>query len=136
MKTVEKWQIISIHKLLATAKLMEQKDNIIAGFVQGRTIESTKALYYNEANEIINFLRAKVNQPVKFDPRDKMRKKVISCCMECGWQKNGKADMPKVYTWVLKYGYMHKPLNDYTLEELPLLVTQAEEMKRTFINSL
>jgi hypothetical protein len=136
MKTVEKWQIISIHKFLATAKLMDQKENIIAGFVQGRHIASTKDLFYNEANEVIKFLKAKVGEPKKYDPRDKMRKKIISCCMECGWQKNGKADMPKIYTWVKKYGYMHKALNDYTLEELPLLVTQAEEMKRTFINNL
>lgn len=85
---------------------------------------------------------------------DKMRKRIISMAHEMGWelplaplafgegpgvrQCSGKpkADMPRINAWCEKYGYLHKPLNSYTLQELPTLVTQFENMYQDFIKKI
>jgi hypothetical protein len=65
-----------------------------------------------------------------------MRRKVIAILAARGATKNGKPDMPHIYQWVLKYGYLHKPFNHYTQAELPRLVTQAERIVASDLKAL
>ncbi len=95
-------------------------------------------LDFDEANKLINVLDAEEKEMyrMKRNSEDAMRKKIISCCREMGWHKSGKADMLRIEAWVLKFGYLHKKLNAYTAQELPQLVTQAENMKNGYLASL
>jgi hypothetical protein len=71
------------------------------------------------------------------DPANRMRRKVIGILAARGAMlPNGKPDMAHVYAWVLKYGYAHKPLNAYTVAELPRLVTQAEAIQHSDLNAI
>jgi len=133
-KPIEKWQLTKLHTLLQLTNKIPYKQDLMDTFCSdGRYPTSSKDLYFDEANNIINYLAA-MHQ--KNDPADLMRKKIISCCREMGWHKSGKADMLRIEAWVMKFGYMHKKLNDYTVQELPQLVTQAENMKRSYLASL
>lgn len=100
--------------------------NIVLGATNGRT-DSTSALTWHEADDLIRALRKQVA-----DKGDVMRKKVIAILRSYGMirltSQGVRADMPRIYEWVLKYGYLHKPLNDYTVKELPALVSQAEKL--------
>jgi hypothetical protein len=44
--------------------------------------------------------------------------------------------MQRIYAWVEKYGYLHKHLNKYTYEELPKLVSQAEQCYYSFLKTV
>lgn len=89
-----------------------------------------------EANLMINALKAKIKaaSTVENDKSQKQRRRIISMCHEMGLKTStGTIDMTKVNALVAKYGHKnkagHKVLNDYTVEELPKLVTQFERMK-------
>ncbi|MBK7285951.1 MAG: hypothetical protein IPI95_01935 [Flavobacteriales bacterium] len=66
----------------------------------------------------------------------RQRRKVIAILAGRGATKDGKPDMPHIYAWVRKYGYLHKELNAYTREELPRLVTQAEAIAGTDLQAV
>lgn len=57
----------------------------------------------------------------------RQRRKIIAILAGRGCiTPGGKPDMAHIHAWVQRYGYLHKPMNDYTNKELPRLVTQAE----------
>lgn len=104
----------------------------------GRT-ESTRDLTEQETDKIIKKLEAEFKE---FDVANKMRRKLISMAREMGWEIAGKyawekpkADMDRVNAWCEKYGQFHKPLSKHTLQELPLLVTQFEQVYKSFLSS-
>lgn len=66
----------------------------------------------------------------------RQRRKVIAILAGRGVTKDGKPDMPHIYAWVRKYGYLHQELNAYTREELPRLVTQAEAIAGTDLQAV
>jgi hypothetical protein len=132
-------QLARIHVLLHKSGLMAYKADMVTEVTNGRE-HSSKLLTHEEANVMIARLEATVKErqakQKAQEPEQIMRRKIISCCREMGWIKGGKADMPRIYTWVLKYGYLHKSLNKYTAAELPRLVTQAENMKNDYLKSV
>ena len=73
-------------------------------------------------------------KPGSVQKMDRMRKRILSMCYSIGWtrynpeKRRQEVDMDRLEAWLLKYGYLHKPLNDYTYMELPALVTQAERL--------
>ena len=68
------------------------------------------------------------------DPDEKaaevMRRKMIALAHELQWQKEGtkKVDMVKLDGWCKKFGMYKKSLNQHTIKELPLLISQFEIM--------
>lgn len=71
------------------------------------------------------------------DSANRMRRKIIGILKARGAVlPGGKADMPHVYAWVLKYGYLHKDLNAYTVAELTRLVSQAEAITVSDIKAI
>ena len=110
----------------------ETKGEMVLSFTDNRTIKSSE-MTKTECQSLINDLNHKLN----FDPRaDKMRKKVISQFIKMGYTVNGKIDMVALDVWCQKYGHQHKPLNSYAYDELPKLVTQAENMYYSFIRTV
>lgn len=67
---------------------------------------------------------------------DRMRRKVIAICASHGMTKDGKPDMEHINAWCTKYGFGHKPLNNYGNAELPRLVTQAERIMQSDLLAL
>lgn len=130
-------QLSRIHILLNKIGRMGYKADYVINATDGRE-HSTKLLTFVEANNVISVLEEEEKEYYKKNrnSEDVQRKKIISCCREMGWVKSGKADMARIYSWVLKFGYLHKKLNDYTAAELPKLVTQAENMKKDHLNRI
>lgn len=104
------------------------------GFTSGRS-GSSKDLTSDEANALIRHLK-------QLDPEEvaaeKMRRKIISMAHEMGWRLPGttRADMQRIDSWCVKYGYLHKKLNQYLPAELPALVTQFEAVYKSFLKGI
>lgn len=107
---------------------------LVLEFTKGRT-SSLHDLAVTELLELTGQLRALGNRDAA--KCDRMRKKVIGILKGCGYiLPDGKADMPRIYAWVLDRGYLHKELNSYTDNELPRLVFQAEQVQASMIQQL
>lgn len=117
----------------------ETKREMVANFTNNRT-DRTSGMDYYEAQNIIDHMQAvKDGKPQKpkhnnpDDPANKQRRKILSICHELGWEDGrGKIDWVRLNAYLLKYGYKHyEQLNDYSLAELPTLVTQFENLLKT-----
>lgn len=98
--------------------------DLLADITGGRT-DSLRSLTPRELRDIEQKLQELLD-PVEASMQ-RMRRKIIGILAARGAvNAKGKPDMPHVYAWVRKYGYLKKELNDYTLKELPKLVHQAE----------
>lgn len=103
-------------------------------FSGGRT-ESSRELDDNEMLAAIKELEA--NNLLELDKANIMRRKIISMAHELAWKTaGGKIDMKRIDAWCVKYGYLSKALNKYTLTELPKLVTAFEIFYNKFIKAL
>lgn len=131
-------QLRAIHALLNEAGLMDEKADIVGGFTGGRTTH-VREMKKGEAMALIQHLKSASPQPSpkerEYVGSEKMRNKILSMAHEMGWHQEGtnKIDMKHVNDWCLKYGYLHKKLDDYTYSELPRLVTQVEGVYKDFI---
>lgn len=111
--------------LAAQAGLSKDDIAVLVGQVtDGRTSRSSE-MEVMEAQMLIDNLQQKVDTKAT-DKLDTMRKKIIAMAREMNWEVNRKADMQRIYAWVLKYSPQHKPLNDHNQAELAKLVTQFE----------
>ncbi len=126
-------QLKRLHVLLGQTKLMDQKPSLVSSFSNGRT-ESSRELTDVEAEDLINWLDAQ--QRIN-DPGDRQRKLIIHYAHQMGYEREpGKIDMDRVNAWCIKFGQYHKPLNDHTLKELPYLVTQFEQVYKSFLKGI
>lgn len=117
---------------------------IIASFTNQRT-ESLKDVEPEEVKAMIAHLngegkggQTRRSAPTPLDIQmDTMRKKIISRFRTMGWVlAGGKADMPRIYKWVLKYGAAHKPLNKLNYLDLTDLVTEVEAVYRKHLEGV
>lgn len=111
----------------------ETKEQMVYTYTRGRTNRSSK-MSVEECQNLINDLRQKTSYNQESDT---MRKKIISLFRKMSYTlPDGKVDMCAVEVWTEKYGYLHKPLNNYTYAELPKLVTQAQAVYQSFLKSV
>jgi hypothetical protein len=119
-----------LHTLLAKTDQQKNKASLVFAFTEGRT-ESSSEMSIGECNSLIAWLQ-NLDKP-RVDPADKMRKKILSICHDMNWELvSGKIDWDRLNNWLKKFGYLHKGLNEYTMQELPKLVTQFENLLKTF----
>jgi hypothetical protein len=113
----------------------ETKEAMVLGFSAGRS-NSSRNLYFIEASELIKHLEA--GDPQK-EAINRMRGKVLYYAHEMGWHtfKSGKyvADVIRVDSWCLKYGYIKRKLDGYSFLELPRLVSQFEAVYQSFLSN-
>lgn len=129
-------QVKAINATLAKMGLMSDKADIVLNATDGRTSHSS-AMSFEEAKALL----AALNRNVKATqatpkPSQKMVNKLFAMAHEIGWIKGVtmvtpagitcKKDYSRVHAWVDKFGYLHKPLSQYTYAELPKLVAQFE----------
>lgn len=138
-----KEQVIAINVIFQKRGMMDEKANIIDSFTNGRTTHSNQ-LYFNEAHTMLQSLNA--DKPLQ-QGLNKMARKLIAMAHEVGYVKKAsvvtgageiveKNDYTRLNDWMLKYGYLHKPLKDYTYEELPKLLTQYTEVYKSIMSSI
>ena len=131
-------QYFAIERKAKTMGIPVNRDEVIAGLTHGRT-HSLKALSPHEYRELVNYMNQLVakQQVENTNVEDKMRKKVISLLCNMGYTVHGKPDMLRIQLWVQQYGHVKgKRLNDYTRQELPKLISQAEIMYNKFLDKL
>lgn len=129
-----------LNATIAAKGIMEVKGEMILQFTGGRTERSSK-LTESEGQEMCNLLNASKGdraQTVTEMQKDRMARNIIAMAHELGWIKRGQVmtkdglrvvnDYSALNEWMLKYGYLHKPLNQYTFSELPELVTQFKSV--------
>lgn len=112
------------------------KSELVSDFTNGKK-NGLSALTPWEYAEFIKWLNR--TYPSGYTPEqiraNRMRKKIISLFMKMGYIENHRPDMDRIYDWVLKYGSKNKPLNDYSVTELPALISQVEIMYKKFLLS-
>ncbi len=119
--------------LLTKANLQGRRHAIVFDYSGGRT-ESSRELTDPEIMRLIRDLEKGFKE---LDRADKMRKKIISQAHEMGWElPSGKIDMDMINAWCVKYGFKHKPLNSYSYKELPVLVTQFDNMYNDYLKAI
>ena len=129
---IDNKQIRIIYALLpgAIKNDQEAKESLITQYTGDPDLGSVKDLGAQQADRLISDLR--VLKQKSIDPADRMRKKILSICHDMGWElEDGRIDWKRLNGWLIKYGYLHKKLNDYKLQELPALVTQFENVQRS-----
>lgn len=127
-------QIKHMGALMAWLNIQAHKDTIILSHTNGRT-SSRKDMYYGEAAALCQWLQQQYDQAHHQEAAaNEMRRKIISKARRLKWElPTGKADMLAINNWCMKYGYLHKPLNQYTYSELPKLVSQFSNVAKSYI---
>lgn len=126
--------------VLNSLGLLETRADYIQQFTDGRT-GSTKEMYEHEADAMIAALNGqpakayKQTRPVANDDKaNNQRRRIIAMAHELGWTYSvggqAKADMKRIDDWCVKFSYLKKPMNEYTLTELPKLVSQFQLMSK------
>lgn len=131
-------KLARFHALLALCKKQAYKIDYVVDVSNGRT-QSSKELTDQEMDQLIETLVSEWHQSLgkKKPEEDKMRKKVISICHELGWHLPGttQIDMNAVNRFCETHSYLKKRLNKYTLQELPKLVSQFEQVLKSYYKS-
>lgn len=150
-----------LHALITKLSMMEHKPYLVESFTHGRS-SSSKDLTNFECIELIKHLKMLQNlknvdatqeathvshamPPIKkqtpYEQGDAMRKKIIALAHQINWKtthpRSGKeiADMKRINEWCKTHGYLHKELNHYTVTELPVLVTQFQNMYNSYLKT-
>ncbi len=110
-------------------------EDLVYQFTGGRET-SSKEMLMEECQAMINHLSL-LTKDKGVSPEaaraDKMRKKIISICHEMNLKlDSGKIDMHRVNYVCQESTYLKKKLDQYTLSELPKLVTQFEQILKSF----
>jgi hypothetical protein len=127
-------QVKAIYSLLGQHGLRDEKENIVSAFTGGKT-NSVRAMSFEEAKALISHLKT-------LDPSDKasdkMRNKIISMAHEMSWRIEGtdRIDMKHLNGWCIAHSYLKKKLDDYKHNELPKLVSQFEEVYKSYLKNL
>ncbi|WP_044203896.1 hypothetical protein [Flammeovirga sp. OC4] len=121
---------------LNTLGIKEQRKDIVLQYTEGRT-DSTKEMTQDEVLLMLQDLLIQINPPeyeVQKKEVSKMRSKIIAIASKIGMvelKENFKeTDWSYFNAWMMQYGYLHKRLPKYKLNELPKLVSQFEQMEK------
>jgi hypothetical protein len=128
-------QIKAIYALLSKLGLRDDKESIVRAFSGGKHSSLSK-LKDGEAAALIGHLKSMVNPHDASDT--KMKNKIIGMAHEMNWtiEGTGKVDMDHLNNWCVKSGYLHKPLDAYRHNELPKLVSQFEEVYKSYLKQV
>lgn len=130
MQLISKDKIKTIQGLFRQTNLVSQKINILAGY----GVEHTNELTETKGKALINYLRSQL--PKTHDSANQMRRKVLAMAHKLRWEhEDGTVNMQSVNNWCINRSYLKKELNDYTYDELPKLVSEFQQMYKSYIRS-
>lgn len=124
-----------LHTLLHSLGLSDQKRELVGTYTNGRTTGSAE-MDDEEAGALIDHLERYAMTMEKSRKSNTMRRKIIAMAHQLGWTAHGKIDMARVNAWCVKNGFGHKPLNAYSYEELPTLVSVFETMYKQVLEKI
>lgn len=119
--------------LLGKFGLRDEKESIVNAFTGGRTT-STKVMSDKEAVALIAHLQSLDTDVAS---AEKMRNKILYYGHEMNWRLPGteRIDMQRVNNWCIKFGYLKKPLDAHTQKELPQLLSQFEQVYKSYLKN-
>jgi len=131
-----------LYKLLAEKKLMSRRHDIVYAASDGTT-ENSAELSELQIDDLIEYLEnygeeKPTRSGVAYNGQ-RMRRRILSMCYSIGWtrfdadQKRHVVDMERLDGWLRKYSHLHKALNDYKYDELPVVVHQFENLMKSVI---
>lgn len=133
------WQIKTIHAILSKmgkSNDKEYKEHLVLQFTKGRET-STKGMYYAEAKAMIaslNEIAPKSEEDIK---AERMRRKILALARKMGWElDNGKVDIRRVDNWCRNNSTLKKGINKHKYSELPALVSQFQNVYKSYLKSL
>jgi hypothetical protein len=141
MSTITKDQIKIIGTICSKLKYTpDEKAAMISSFSNGRETH-TPQLRFAEADAFIKHLKAIQGDTNHNQGLSRMLGKMFGYARDMGWTKQnpaGKlvADVDRINRWIMTYGYLKKPINDFTFAELPKLVSQFEMVYKDFLNKI
>lgn len=143
--SITKGQIKAVYTAIKSMNL--DKEDVVWQYTLGRT-GSVSAMTFDEAHSLLSDLNGS-RQAVErsrgigktSEKANMMRRKILSCCYTMNYPKvNGKLDLNAVNKTIERKGYLNKQgkirLNDYTVSELPKLVTQFERFRDHYLNKI
>lgn len=119
----------------------DDRKQLIYSQTEGRT-DSLSEVKDTELDAMLRFLDPKqqaaqtAKKPVQNDQNNQLRRTVIYHMRMMGYEANGKADMPRIEAWVLKYYPANKPFNDLKYLDLVDLVTQVKQMYKKHLKQI
>lgn len=127
-----------LHAILAKRGMMDVKQQIVSDSTGGRT-EHSSDMQIGEITDLLTRLNkgAEIRLSADQEAGNRMRRRMLSMCYTLGWTKlnirqfKQTVDLDRLNAWCEKYGYLHKPLNAYTYDELPALVSQFEKFLKS-----
>lgn len=134
-------QYFAIEKKLKSQGFDFERHELISQFTDNKK-DSLKGLSYFEYAEFLRWINKKFaampspEQELK-DKCQLMRRKLIALFYKMNYRTpEGKSDMVRINQWCAKYGKFHKELNGHSYQELTQLLTQAEAVYKSYIQSL
>lgn len=114
-----------LHSLLGKLRIdSETKEEMVLTHTEGRTRRSSQMMHW-ECDSMIKYLE----ELAPATSAGKYRRKLISVAHKLSWyDEDGKVDIERLNKWCIKYGYLHKPLNEHKEEELVKLITQFKQL--------
>lgn len=117
-----------------------ERSDIILQFSNGKK-KGLSQLTHWEYKELLVWLNLRFSVPKVSSAKEKFidgaenlqRRKIIALFAKMGYVKEGKSDMYRINGWCMNYGHLHKMINDYHGADLTKLVSQAEQVYKTFI---
>lgn len=125
-----------LHALLAKRGLMDMKAELVDKYTGGRT-QSSSQMSKQEIATLIDSLQQGYPDQQPYEAARRMKRRIYSLCYSLGWTvpdpQTGRlvVDNARLDGWMLKYGYLHKPLRQYKPAELPKLLTQFERFVKS-----
>lgn len=129
-----------LHALLKRTNLRPQKHNLVKQFSAIGSVDSSELMYY-EATSLIGFLEHEA------DKANTMRRKMLYLGYEMRYDKPrspaqehvepSRRNFINVSAWCeSKKCSNPKPLDKYTAEELPAIVSQFEQVYKSFVKTI
>ena len=137
MSEITKEQVRCVKTMIGKLKV-EEPDALVMGFTNMRTSRVSE-MTLHEGRDIIKHLKSLDPDEAK---AEKMRRKLIGMAYErdglgrMATKEQKTNSIEKLDAWCIKYGVKHKPLNNYTVKELPALVTQYEKVADDLLKRL
>lgn len=123
-----------LHAIIGKLGLSKEvKEDLVYEYTGGRS-SSSKDMDMQECQALINYLNVLARGADQHTDRaNRMRRKIIAICHEMGWKlETGAINMKKVNDFCIQHSTLKKDLNSHTVQELPKLVTQFEQLLKKF----
>lgn len=125
MKLVTRPQLTKIHVLLNQFGIMDDKAELVRQFTNGRETSSKQLTFYEAKNLLLHLSR--------FDPLDKMRKKVYALAYNANiiygdTPEDKKINTAKLNMFLKERGTVKKELNKMNNADLVKVITQFQQI--------